>query len=62
MSAYCYFPNNLKDIKDHIYAFISCKIFFPINGSSFQWKPKLIAAPYFLQLFLIGIHGEWNRT
>ena len=29
MRGYLYFPNNLKDIKGHIYAYmIICKIFF----------------------------------
>ena len=47
MSGYLYFPNNLKGIKDHIWAdMISCKIFFPINGNSFQRKTKLIELPF----------------
>ena len=36
-----YFHNNLKDIK--------LQNLFPINGNSFQRKPKLIATPYILQ-------------
>ena len=52
MSGYLYFPNNLKDIKDHIQAdMISCKIFFPIKGNSLQRKTKLIATPYILQQY-----------
>ena len=39
MSGYYYFPNNLKDIKDHD----KLQKLFPINGNSFQRKPKLIA-------------------
>ena len=43
-------PNNFKDIKEHIYAYlIICKIFSPVKGNSFQRKPKLIATPYILQ-------------
>ena len=31
MRGYLYFPNNLKDIKGHIYAYmIICKIFFQL--------------------------------
>ena len=49
MSGYLYFPNNLKDIKDHILAdMTSCKIFFQLIVSV-QRKAKLIATPYTLQ-------------
>ena len=31
MSGYLYFPNNLKEIKKHIWAYmITCKIFFQL--------------------------------
>ena len=43
MSGYLYFPNNLKDIEDHIpYTGLYDKLqnLFPINGNSFQRKPK----------------------
>ena len=45
MTGYLYFPNNLKDIG------LDDKLqnLFPINGNSFQRKPKLIATPYILQ-------------
>ena len=37
MSGYLYFPNNLKDIKDHIYAdMIGCKIFFQLMVTVFK--------------------------
>ena len=36
MSGYLYFPKKLQNL-------------FPINGNSFQRKPKLIATPYILQ-------------
>ena len=37
MSGYLYFPNNLKDIKDHIYAYmISFKIFFKLMVTVFK--------------------------
>ena len=52
MSGYSYFPNNLKDIKDHI-DYIAKKTtlqnLFPINGNSFQRKTTLIATHYILQ-------------
>ena len=43
MSGYCYVSNNLKDIKDHIWAYmISYKIFFHSMVTVFkQRKPKL---------------------
>ena len=42
MSGYLYFPNNLKDIKDHIQAdMISCKIFFQLMVRVFKEKPNL---------------------
>ena len=42
MSGYLYFPNNLKDIKDHIQAdMISCKIFFQLMVTVFKEKPNL---------------------
>ena len=47
MSNYLYFPNNLKDIKDHIKDYIvSCKT---IKGNSFQRKHELITTPLLLQ-------------
>ena len=51
MSGYVYFPNNLKDIKDHNYMglYDDLQNLFPINGNSVQRKPKLIATPYVLQ-------------
>ena len=53
MSSYLYFPNELKDIRDHIYAYIGIydklQNLFPINGKSFQRKPKVIATPCILQ-------------
>ena len=37
MNSYCYFPNNLKDITDHIQAYmISCKIFFQLMVTVFK--------------------------
>ena len=46
MSGYLYFPNSLKDIKDHIYAdMISCKIFFQ-SMVTVSKKTKVIATPY----------------
>ena len=37
MSGYLYFPNNFKDIKDHIQAdMISCKIFFQLMVTVFK--------------------------
>ena len=42
MSGYLYFPNNLKDIKDHIQAdMISCKIFFKLMVAVFKEKLNL---------------------
>ena len=42
MSGYLYFPNNLKDIKYHIYAdMISCKIFFQLMVTVFKEKLNL---------------------
>ena len=42
MSGYLYFPNNLKDIKDHIQAdMISCKIFFQLMVTVFKEKLNL---------------------
>ena len=42
MSSYSYFPNNLKDIKDHIQAdIISCKIFFQLIVTVFKEKLNL---------------------
>ena len=50
MSDYLYFPNNLKDIKKpYIDLYDKLQNLFPINGNSFQRKPKLIATPYVLQ-------------
>ena len=43
MNDYFYFPNNLKNIKNHI----KLQNIFPINGNSFQRKPKLIVALLF---------------
>ena len=46
MNGYLYFPNNLKD-KRHKRPYIGLydrlQNLFPINGNSFQRKPKLIA-------------------
>ena len=50
MGGYLYFPNNLKDIKDHIEADIICSK-IPITGDSFQRKTKLIPTPYILQYY-----------
>ena len=42
MSGYLYFPNNFKDIKDHIQAdMISCKIFFQLMVTVFREKLNL---------------------
>ena len=42
MSGYSYFPNNLKDIKDHIKAYmISCKIFFQLMVTVFKENQNL---------------------
>ena len=42
MSGYLYFPNNLKDIKDHIQNdMISCKIFFQLMVTVFKEKLNL---------------------
>ena len=42
MNGYLYFPNNLKDIKDHIQAYmISCKIFFQLMVTVFKEKLNL---------------------
>ena len=42
MSGCLYFPNNLKDIKDHIQAYmISCKIFFQLMVTVFKEKLNL---------------------
>ena len=42
MSGYLYFPNNLKDMKDHIQAdMISCKIFFQSMVTVFKEKLNL---------------------
>ena len=53
MSDYLHFPNNLKDIKDHITIYIGLygklQELFPIKGNSFQGKSKLIATPCILQ-------------
>ena len=40
MSSCLYFPNNLKDIK--------LQNLFPIDGKSFQRRPKLVATPNIL--------------
>ena len=40
MSGYLYFPNNLKDIKDHILAYMT---------TVFKIKLKLIATSYILR-------------
>ena len=50
MNGYSCFPNNLKDIKDHVQAdMISCKIFFQLMVTVCQRKTKLMATPYSLQ-------------
>ena len=50
VSGYLYFPNNLKDIRDHMWAlYDNLQNLFPINGNNFKRKPKLIATPYILQ-------------
>ena len=56
MSRYLYFPNNLKDIKDHIWLMIVTMIMMimmknpsQINGNSFQRKTKLIFSSYILK-------------
>ena len=37
MGGHLYFPNNLKDIKDHIYAYmIICKILFQLVVTVFK--------------------------
>ena len=42
MSGHLYFPNNLKDIKDHIQTdMISCKIFFQLMVTVFKEKLNL---------------------
>ena len=45
MSGYLYFPNNLKDIKDHIYIWYadmrSCKIFLQLMATVFKEKLNL---------------------
>ena len=46
MSGYLYFSNNLKDIKDHIWAYMISFKFFPING-------KIVQKNLSLQLSLI---------
>ena len=43
MSGYYYFPNNRKDIKDHIQPnMISCKIFFELMITVFKKNPNLL--------------------
>ena len=50
VSGYLYLPNNLKDIKrPYIGLYDKFQNLFPINGNSFQRKPKLIATPHILQ-------------
>ena len=51
MSGYCYFSNNLKHKILYIGLYDKLQNLFPINGESFQRKPKLIANPYILQLY-----------
>ena len=43
MSGCLYFPNNFKNIRDHI----KLQNLFPINVNSFQRKPKLTYPFYF---------------
>ena len=46
MSDYLYFPNNLKDIKDHIHDYIvSCNL-FTIKSNSFQRKNVLVTVEF----------------
>ena len=45
MSAYLYFSNNLY--RPYIGLYDKLQNLFPVNGSSFKRKPKLIATPYF---------------
>ena len=47
MSAYLYFFNNLY--RPYIGLYDKLQNLFPVNGSSFKRKPKLIATPYILQ-------------
>ena len=47
MSGYCYFPNNLKHKILYIGLYDKLQNLFPINGESFQRKPKLIATLIF---------------
>ena len=54
MSGYLYFPNNFKNIKDHI----KLQNLFPINGNSFQRKPNLIPAG----IYLLKVNNRNTRT
>ena len=50
ISGYFYFPNNLRVIKiPYIGLYSKSQNPFPINGNSFERKPKLIPTPYILQ-------------
>ena len=56
MSNYLYFLANVKDIKDHILAYvISCKIFFQLMVTEFQKKHKLIVILFILSSFMFVI-------
>ena len=41
MSGHLYFPNNLKDIEDHMGVYDKLQNLFPISGNRFQRKHKL---------------------
>ena len=49
MSSYLSFPNNLKEVKDHMGWYDKLQNLFPINSISFQRKTKLTPTPYNLQ-------------
>ena len=52
MSGYLYFPNNIKDIEDHIWAYmISYKIFFQLMITAFKENLNLQ-----LPLIVLGLY------
>ena len=52
ISGYLYFSNNLRHKRPYIGLYDNLKNLSPINGNSFQRKPKLIPTSYILQYII----------
>ena len=66
MSGYFFFPNNSKNIKDHIKPYIGLyyklKNLFPINSNNFQIKPRFIAKFIYNLIFCSSIRFEFETA